>query len=258
MTRSDYGRIHSIESFGTVDGPGIRMAVFFQGCPLRCAYCHNPDTWDPSLGTVMSTGGIIEAWDRNRTFYSHGGGLTCTGGEPLLQLPFLTQLFHECHKHGIHTCLDTSGWPYRKELDKEYDDLLDATDLVMLDIKHSDPEMHKWLCKVDQAPVIAFGNKLRERKIEVLIRHVCVPGITDQDQELEDVGRIIAHWPNVKSLDVLPYHTMGKKKYDKLGMPYRLDGVEPLPKEEARIARGKILKGLENEVRRIRRHETDL
>ena len=239
--RCDKGLIHSIESFGTVDGPGVRMVVFFQGCPLRCLYCHNPDTWKMDRGEEMSAEDILSKYERNRAFYEPNGGITATGGEPLMQLGFLTYLFSEAHKRGIHTALDTSGWLYRKEKDADYDELLSYTDYVLLDIKHSDPQGHIDLTGRTQEPVLAFLSKLDERHIPVLVRHVSISGITDSQQELSELGRILAHYNNITGLDVLPYHTMGIKKYHELGIPYHLEGVPAMSREDAKKNRNIII-----------------
>lgn len=241
------GFIHSTESFGTVDGPGVRFIIFFQGCPMRCLYCHNPDTWTPHGGTEMSAEELLTMYERNKTFYRKGG-ITASGGEPLLQLPFLTELFKKAKERGIHTCLDTSGITYREEKHAEFERLFAVTDLVLLDIKHSDPEGHLALTSQKQAPVLAFAKALGKAKIPVVVRHVIVPGITDQDKELEDLGRLIGTWENLKGLEVLPYHTMGVVKYQNLGIPYPLDGVPNMDAAKAKEAKGKILKAL-REVR---------
>jgi len=237
------GYIHSIESFGTVDGPGVRMVVFLQGCPMRCLYCHNPDTWEISRGTQMSAFDIIRQYERNRAFYTHGG-LTVTGGEPLLQVEFLLELFSLAKERDVHTCIDTSGITfhsndsaYRKKLDR----LLQLTDLVLLDIKHVDPDRHRELTGHDNAGILAFAQYLNDRRIPVWIRRVIVPGITDQEDELCKLGRLIAGLSNVKAIDVLPYHTMGVEKYKALGIPYPLDGINTASSADAAKARTLIL-----------------
>ena len=159
MRACNTGRIHSVESFGTVDGPGIRFVVFFQGCPMRCLYCHNPDTWGTEGGTEMTVDELLAAYQRNKGFYRQGG-ITATGGEPLLQLPFLTELFTAAKEQGIHTCLDTSGIVYQPDRQGEFDALFAATDLVLLDIKHADPQGHRQLTGQDQSPVLAFARAL--------------------------------------------------------------------------------------------------
>lgn len=240
------GYIHSLESFGTVDGPGVRMVVFLQGCPMRCLYCHNPDTWEIAKGERMSAQDIIRQYERNRAFYTRGG-LTVTGGEPLLQVDFLLELFTLAKERGIHTCIDTSGIsfkpdesPYRKKLDQ----LLQLTDLVMLDIKHMDSAQHIRLTGHDNAGILAFAHHLNDLKIPVWIRHVIVPGFTDQEAELRELGKLIACLPNVKAVDVLPYHTMGMEKYATLKIPYPLEGVEAVSTAEAAQARNVILSSI--------------
>ncbi len=243
MKKSNIGIIHSIESFGTVDGPGIRFVVFFQGCPMRCLYCHNPDTWKMESGTKMTAEELLEQYEHNRTFYRRGG-ITATGGEPLMQLPFLTELFEKAKQRGIHTCLDTSGIVYRKERKNKFEELFRATDLVLLDLKHSDPQGHKRLTGQEQKPVLDFAKALEEAGVPMIIRHVAVPGITDKREELEQTGRLIAPLRNLKGLEVLPYHTMGKAKYEALGIAYPLEGVESMTKEKAKEARDVILRAI--------------
>lgn len=226
------GRIHSLESFGTVDGPGLRFVVFVQGCPMRCAYCHNPDTWDLQSGTFMEPQEIIDQYVRNISFYK-GGGITVTGGEPLLQVDFLIELFTLAKEQNIHTCIDTSGIsfnPRNKEWMDKLDHLMTLTDLVMLDIKHIDPEMHKELTAQPNSAILAFAAYLDDKHVDMWIRHVVVPGITDDDKYLYDLGYFIGQFSNLTALDILPYHTMGEKKYDELGIPYPLRGVPPMDK----------------------------
>ena len=218
------GRVHSIESLGTVDGPGIRMIVFLSGCPMRCLYCHNPDTWDPNGGTPTSVEEILDQYEQARHFYKNGG-LTVSGGEPLVQIGFVTELFTEAKKRGIHTCLDTSGITFRPdspEMMERFDKLAAVTDLVMLDIKHIDPKEHQILCSQPQEPVLAFASWLEEKGIPVWIRHVVVPGITDRPEYLTRLGHYLGTLKNIRALDVLPYHDMGKAKYKKLGIDYPL------------------------------------
>lgn len=240
------GNIHSIESFGTVDGPGVRLVVFFQGCPLRCLYCHNPDTWAMTGGTDTSVTQIMTLYEKNRSFYNTGG-ITATGGEPLMQMEFLTELFTEATNRGIHTCLDTSGITFRPDNEQvleRFDKLLSVTDLVMLDIKHINPTQHQKLCKQPLDSVLAFARYLDERAIPVWIRHVVVPGITYEQSALKQLGTFIGSLNNVKALDVLPYHNMGQVKYDNLGIEYPLKDVKPLDKEQALAARQVILQAM--------------
>lgn len=226
------GRIHSLESFGTVDGPGVRFVVFFQGCPMRCKYCHNPDTWEMNAGKEVDVNRIIQDFERNRGFYKNGG-ITATGGEPLMQIDFLIELFEEAKRHDIHTCLDTSGIAYNENnpsMMAKFDRLIQSTDLVMLDIKHIDPEKHKDLTSQPNDQILAFAEYLSAHNIPIWIRHVVVPGITDDDKYLFDLGYYIGGLSTLKALDVLPYHTMGEVKYESLGMEYPLKGVPPMDK----------------------------
>ena len=245
------GNIHSIESFGTVDGPGVRYVVFFQGCPMRCLYCHNPDTWPTDGGTKMEVSEIIDDFEKKRGFYN-GGGITVTGGEPLLQIDFLTELFEEAKRHDIHTCIDTSGIVYKednKELIKKLDRLMKVTDLIMLDIKHIDPEKHKHLTSQPNEGILAFAKYTERMGVDIWIRHVVVPGLTDDDQYLYDLGYFIGGLSNLKALDVLPYHTMGKVKYEALNMDYPLGDTPDMDKSVAIEKKKVILKGIKDRRR---------
>ena len=237
------GFIHSTESFGTVDGPGVRFVVFLQGCPMRCQYCHNPDTWKMNTGAVRSAQSLIKDYERNAAFYSKGG-ITVTGGEALMQIDFVLELFQLAKQKNIHTCLDTSGITYRpgaSSYNEKLDELMKVTDLVMLDIKHIDPEGHKALTGHDNAGILAFAKYLEEKNVPVWIRHVVVPGITDDEQLLTRLGTFLGGLSNVKALDVLPYHIMGVTKYNQLGMDYPLKGVPPATKDQAAKAKKIIL-----------------
>ncbi len=241
------GRIHSIESFGTVDGPGVRMVVFLMGCPMRCQYCHNPDTWDINgEATVMKTSEILKKYERYKSFYGETGGITVSGGEPMIQIDFLTELFEKAKQKGIHTCLDTSGITYNEKSQESLDKinrLMKSTDLVMLDIKHINKEKHLELTgqKIDN--ILAFARYLSDIEKPVWIRHVIVPGFTDGEKEQYELGRFLATLKNVKGLDVLPYHTMGEVKYEKLGLKYKLAGVPALTDADAKKARLMIIRG---------------
>ena len=240
------GRIHSLESFGTVDGPGVRYVVFCQGCPMRCAYCHNPDTWEINAGTLTDPEYIIEQYDRNKSFYK-GGGITVTGGEPLLQVDFLIDLFTLAKKENIHTCIDTSGITFKPgntEYIKKLDQLMPLTNLVMLDIKHIDPEKHKELTSQPNDGILAFAKYLDEKHVPVWIRHVVVPGITDDDKYLFELGYFIGQLSNLEALDVLPYHDMAKPKYKELGIDYKLKDLKPLDKSVAIEKKAVILEGI--------------
>lgn len=240
------GYIHSIETFGTVDGPGVRYVVFLQGCPMRCLYCHNPDTWQMNTGNQMSTEEILTDYENYRPFLKDGG-LTVTGGEPLMQTDFLIELFEGAKQRNIHTCLDTSGITYNESNTayiEKLDRLMKVTDLVMLDIKHIDPEEHKKLCSQPNDQILKFAKYLEQKNIPVWIRHVVVPGITDNEVYLRRLGSFLGELTNLKALDVLPYHTMGEVKYENLGIDYPLKGVPPLDKSEAIKTRGIILEEL--------------
>lgn len=247
-----YGYIHSTESFGTVDGPGIRFVVFVQGCPMRCLYCHNPDTWqfgrEPAdgkegIGTKMTADEIIERYMSLKDFFK-GGGLTVTGGEPLVQIDFVTELFTKAKENGIHTCLDSSGVTFTPDHPEKFEKLLAVTDLVMLDIKHIDDEEHKKLTGHTNKNILAFADFISEHGVELWIRHVVVPGITDNKDYLFKLGEFISHLKSVKALDVLPYHDMGKVKYENLCIDYPLADKKPLSKEEAVKARDIIMSGI--------------
>ena len=241
------GRIHSLESFGTVDGPGVRYVVFVQGCPMRCAYCHNPDTWDMNGGTEMEPSEIIINYERNKPFYREGG-ITVTGGEPLMQIDFLLELFTLAKKKGIHTCIDTSGIAYNPNGNPDWLEKMDAlcqvTDLFMLDIKHIDPEKHLELVKQPNENILAFAEYLDKMNADLWIRHVVVPGITDDPIYLHKLGLFIGGLNNLKALDVLPYHTMGKSKYEKLGMEYPLKDVPNMDKANIPALKQLILDGI--------------
>lgn len=240
------GYIHSIESFGSVDGPGIRFVVFMQGCPMRCLYCHNPDTWTPNIGTQMSVDEILKAYEKNLPFYKNGG-LTVSGGEPLMQIDFLIELFEAAKAKNIHTCLDTSGILYNENntnLLTKFDHLIKVTDLVMLDIKHIDPIEHQKLTKHPNTQILKFAKYLDCKNVDIWIRHVVVPTITDNETYLFELGYFIGELNNLKALDVLPYHTMGKEKYKEIGIEYPLQDLTDLNKEDAILAKKMIIAGI--------------
>ncbi len=218
------GSVHSWELVTAVDGPGTRMTLFLNGCPLRCQYCQNPDTWRLRDGQLTP---IDEVMDRVRhyrdIFDATGGGLTISGGEPLMQPAFVRRIFAACHASGIRTALDTSGFLGRRASQE----LLDNTDLVLLDVKSGDPDTYREVTGGELAPTIAFGDRLAELGIAVWIRFVLVPGLTDDPANVEEVAKIVERWKNVERVEVLPFHQMGESKWQRLGIPYRLDGVEP-------------------------------
>ena len=237
------GHIHSIETCGTVDGPGMRFVVFFKGCPMRCLYCHNPDTWDVRGGEDKTVDELLEQYDSLKPFYANGG-ITATGGEPLMQIDFLIELFEAAKKKNIHTCLDTSGIIFNRNnptLLEKFDRLMACTNLIMLDIKHIDPEGHKALTSQPIDNILDFARYTAEKNVDLRIRHVIVPDITYKDDLLKRVGYFMAELPNVKQLEVLPYHDMGKPKYEKLGIDYPLKDTKPLSNDDAARAQRIIL-----------------
>ena len=241
------GRIHSYESFGTVDGPGIRFVIFFQGCPMRCKYCHNPDTWEGKAGREVTAEEAVREALKYKSYFGAKGGVTATGGEPMLQLPFLTELFSLLKEKGIHTCLDTSAAPFPAEEDagrSAFDELLKVTDLVLLDIKHIDEEAHKALTGRSGAHAKAFARYLSERGKPIWIRHVLVPGITDDDGALHRLKAFLDTLKTVEKVEVLPYHTLGIAKYRSLGIAYPLEGVRPPERERIKNAREILCAGI--------------
>ena len=242
------GKIHSIESFGTVDGPGIRLVVFMQGCPMRCPYCHNPDTWSVNGGREISAQEIIDEYEKYKEFLTNGG-ITITGGEPLMQIDFVTEVFMLAKQKNIHTCLDTSGVTFRSDNTEKFDRLMEYTDLILLDIKHIDSLKHKEITSHSNENILAFARYLKEKDIPVWIRHVVVEGYTDNEEDLLELGKFLSSMKNMKALDVLPYHDMGRVKYEKLGLEYPLKDIQPLSKSEAVKARDIIIRGIKQGLR---------
>ncbi len=211
------GRIHSIETCGTVDGPGLRYVVFFQGCPLRCSYCHNPDTWQVSAGTEYTVGEIVEDILRYRNFIANGG-VTLSGGEPLLQADFAAGVLKECRKQGVHTAIDTSGAvPLRV-----CKDAVDMADLILLDIKSIDTDKAKELTGMGNENALELLDYLEETNKEVWIRHVVVPGITDNPEDIEKMAEYLSLFSVVSKVEMLPFHKMGEYKWKELCMDYKL------------------------------------
>lgn len=241
------GIIHSYETLGAADGPGLRFVLFLQGCDLRCKYCHNPDTWQKFTPTSPDFGGVTTATAEEiatevlkyKNYFGRRGGFTASGGEPLLQIEFLTELFKILKQNGIHTAIDTSGANY-SDNDPRFNELLKYTDLVLLDVKHINDDECKKLTGKGNANFFAFAKRLEREKIPVWIRQVLVPGLTDDEQSLKKTRLFIDGLKNVEKVEVLPYHTLGKSKYDKLGIPYSLNGV-PVPSREQIEKAKKIL-----------------
>lgn len=243
-------RVHSIETLGTADGPGLRYIVFTQGCLLRCKFCHNPDTWKMNDGKEMSVAELVKDIEGYLPFFeSSNGGVTVSGGEPLIQAGFLLELFTELKKIGVHTCIDTSAGCFSRSphFIETLDKLMKVTDLVLLDLKHIDAVEHKELTGVSNEHIIDMANYLDEKQVPVWIRHVLIPGGSDNDQYLQRLSDFIATLSNVEKIDVLPYHELGVYKWESLGLDYQLKGVKPPTEErvknaEAILNREKVIK----------------
>lgn len=234
------GKIHSFFAGGTVDGPGIRFVIFLKGCPLRCLYCHNPDTWTQEGAEEYGVDEVVSQALKYRGYFSTGGGVTVSGGEPLLQIDFVTELFKKLKAQGVHTACDTSGITFQREnanLLKKFDELIQYTDLFLLDIKHIDAQEHEKLTGHSNTSVLDFARYLSENHKKMWIRHVLVPGITLSDKYLIRTKAFIDTLDGVEKVELLPYHTMGKVKYDNLKLNYPLEGVNPPTKEEIRHAK---------------------
>lgn len=241
------GNIHSIETFGTVDGPGIRYVIFTQGCLLRCQFCHNADTWEIGSGKKMSVSEIVDDLRSYLPFIeSSGGGITVSGGEPLLQIPFLIELFKECKKIGVHTTIDSSGGCYSSAplFQQQLSELLQYTDLILLDLKHIDRKKHIKLTGLPNDHILEFAKYLSQHNIPIWIRHVLVPGITDEPEDLRQMGNFIRTLNNVQKIDILPYHRLGVYKWEALGLKYPLENVIPPSDEHVKQAYELITKEL--------------
>lgn len=225
---ANYGRIHSLESFGTVDGPGIRFVVFMQGCPLRCQYCHNPDTWDVFKGKEYTPGELMEEIIKYKSYMDFSkGGVTFTGGEPMLQAEFLLEVSKLCKSKGISVAVDTSGFIFNEKV-KE---LLEYTDLVLLDIKNFDPLVYKTVTGVSLSPTLNFLDYLREKNIPAWVRYVVVPGLTDNLDSVKKLSEHLDGYPNVKKIELLAFHKMGEYKWKELGLDYKLTDTKEPDKE---------------------------
>lgn len=238
------GAIHSIETFGSVDGPGIRFIVFLKGCKLRCKYCHNADTWDPNSEDMRTTDELLDFAERYRSYWGEEGGITVSGGEPLLQIDFLIELFKKAKERGINTCIDTALQPFTREepFFSKFEELMKYTDLLLVDIKHIDRDEHIELTGLPNDNIFDGFRYLSDISKPIWIRHVLVPGITDDDEYLKKTREFIETLSNVKKIEVLPYHSMGQHKFETLGIPYKLDGVKSPSKERVDNAM-KILNG---------------
>lgn len=231
------GKIHSFESFGAADGPGVRFIVFLHGCPLRCVYCHNPDTWaNEKPAMEFSPEEVLKRALRYRDYWGEKGGITLSGGEPLLQSEFVAELFELAHAEGVTTCLDTSGGSFRRG-DAATERLIAATDTVLLDIKAFDPKLHREVTGVDNSQILDLARYLSEKGVPVWIRRVIVPGLTDGEDDLRKTGEFIRSLKNIERVEVLPYHDFGVEKWRNLGLKYPLEGVPPA--DEAAVQRAR-------------------
>ena len=229
------GKIHSTESFGAADGPGIRFVIFMQGCRMRCKYCHNPDTWDLNGGYEMTSEELLNKAVRYKGYWKKNGGITVSGGEPLLQIDFLIELFKMAKEMGIHTAIDTAGNPFTKENSffTKFIELMKYTDLVIADIKEINSERHKNLTGFENENILEMLRFLDSINKPVWIRHVLVPQYSDFDEDLDDLGAFVRRLKNIERIEVLPYHTLGKFKWEELKIPYQLENI--LPPSENRI-----------------------
>ena len=232
------GKIHSLETFGLVDGPGVRCVVFLQGCHMRCRYCHNPETWSMQGGEDSTAEEMFRKMYRYRNYWGDKGGITVSGGEPLMQIDFLTELFRKAKEKGVHTTLDTSGAPFAEEGSwfEKWKELMKYTDLVMLDIKQIDDEQHKILTGRTNRNILRMAEVLSDMGKPVWIRHVLVPERSDKDEYLHRLADFIHTLKNVEKVEVLPYHTLGVFKWEALGIPYALEGIKPPTKERVENA----------------------
>ena len=237
------GRIQSVQSFGSADGPGVTYIVFLKGCNMRCQYCHNPDTWAKDGGELMTPEEVLKKALRYKTYWKEKGGITVSGGEALLQIDFVTELFRLAKEKGVNTCLDTSGNPFSMEepFKSKFDELMKYTDLFMLDIKHMDDAAHRKLTGQTNQNILEMAAYLSDHGKAMWIRHVLVPGITTDEDELHRLRSFLDTLKTVERVEVLPYHTLGVFKWKELGIPYQLEGVDPPTKEQ--IDRAKEILG---------------
>ena len=232
------GRIHSFESFGSVDGPGIRFIIFLKGCTMRCRYCHNPDTWDTQSDDLCTPDEVLAKALNYRSYWGKDGGITVSGGEALIQIDFVIELFRKAKALGINTCLDTAAQPFtrREPFFSKFEELMRYTDLILFDIKHIDSHEHKQLTGWGNENILDCARYLSDINKPVWIRHVLVPGLTDNDDALLRLHEFLTTLRNVKRIEVLPYHSLGVFKWKKLRIPYTLDGVSPPTKERIQNA----------------------
>ncbi|CCX39061.1 pyruvate formate-lyase activating enzyme [Clostridium sp. CAG:1013] len=216
------GRVHSVQSLGAVDGPGVRYVVFLQGCPLRCAYCHNPDTWDFAGGTEREAAELVKEICRFKPYFGTKGGVTVSGGEPLQQAPFVEELFRLLHEEGIHTALDTSGVGDLKAARR----VLEHTDLVLGDLKFATAGEYRTYCKADMDKVLAFYRLVSEMKVPLWVRHVVVPGLNDTLEDMGKIKSLAESFPTLEKIEWLPFHNLCLEKYQQMGIPFPLEGTD--------------------------------
>ena len=240
---------HSIETFGSVDGPGIRFVLFLQGCALKCKYCHNRDSWNMKSGKIKTVNEILNEILKYKEFFdASGGGVTVSGGEPLLQVPFITELFKECKKHGIHTNIDTSGdIKLTQENVSLLKNLFKVTDLLMLDVKLMNTDDHKNLTGKTNEHILEFGRFVSSENVPMWIRRTLIPGLTDDETDLKELSKYLSELNNVKKVEVLPYHMMGKYKWEQMGLEYPLETEIPPTTEQVQYAQEILNKGLKKE-----------
>lgn len=238
MSSDIKGRVHSVESFGSVDGPGVRYIVFLQGCHMRCKYCHNPETWSMEGGELMTAQEVFDKAYRYRNYWKNNGGITVSGGEAMLQMEFVTELFKLAKKENVHTTLDTSGNPFTMEepFKSQFDELMKVTDLFMLDIKHIDDEKHKQITGWTNSNILQLARYLSDNGKDMWIRHVLVPGYTDDENDLIRLRDFVKSLKTVQRFEVLPYHTLGVFKWENLGIPYSLSDVMPPDRDQIKRA----------------------
>lgn len=239
------GYIHSIETMAAVDGPGLRMAIFLQGCPQRCIYCHNPDTWNPKGGTPTEADELVQKAVRYKSYFGEDGGVTVSGGEPFMQTAFVKELLHKLKEVGIHTAVDTCGYYLNDDVKQALNDV----DLVLLDVKHAESERFREITKAEYERIRVFLDYMREIQKPLWIRQVIVPGYTDSEEQIEALMQLLDGL-NVERVDLLPYHTLGVDKWHEMKIPYALEGVKP-PDEQT-------MKKLNNIVKKYYPHNREM
>ncbi len=235
------GRVHSMESMGLVDGPGIRTVIFLQGCSLRCRFCHNPDTWEYDSGEFMESKTLVKKISRFKPYFKDTGGVTFSGGEPLMQPEFLLEVLKLCKQENIHTCIDTAGCGMGN-----YEEILTYTDLVLLDLKHINPKDYQTMTGHTMKRFHEFLSALEQSGTPIWIRHVVVPGITDSKDHMLKLQKYVSQIPNIEKVELLPYHLLGTNKYKVMGIPYSLDGVPAMDKEKTKKLQEKYFGGYDH------------